>query len=188
MIWKNINLRTYTELYAILTNKELEQDERLIFLCMLFDNEILSKPIAEFKTLSSEIMDLLKSEPKKTKVKDKYKLNGSTYNLHKDFGTLTTSQFIDFQNYLKDGFELQDYNKVLSVFLIPEGEIYNNGNYDIKQLQADIDNYLSIVDALTIADFFLRISKVFVVYFQRYLHNTMKKMKKEKEKNQDNKI
>lgn len=185
MIWKNINLRTYTEIYAILTNTELEQDERIIYLCMLFDKDILNKPIAEFKTLSTEIMDLLKSEPKKTKVKDKYKLNGTTYKLHKDFGTLTTSQFIDFQNYLKDGFELQDYNKTLSVFLIPEGETYNNGNYDMKQLQTDIDKYLSIVDALTIADFFLRISEVFVRYFQRYLHNTMKKMKKE---NKNNKI
>jgi hypothetical protein len=188
MKYTDIKLGQYVEIYSILTNVELEQDERIIYLCMLFDKDILNKPIGEFKTLSSEIMDLLKSEPKKTKVKDKYKLNGTTYRLHKDFGTLTTSQFIDFQNYLKDGFELQEYNKILSVFLIPEGEIYNNGNYDIKQLQADIDNYLSIVDALTIADFFLRISKVFVVYFQRYLHHTMKKMKKEKKKNQNNKI
>lgn len=183
MNWKNINLRTYTEIYVILTNKDIEEDERLIFLCMLFDKDILNKPIAEFKTLSTEIMDLLKSEPKKTKVKDKYKLNGINYKLHKDFGTLTTSQFIDFQNYLKDGFELHNYNQVLSVFLIPEGETYNNGNYDIKELQNDIDNYLSIVDALTIADFFLRISKVFAHYFQQYLHNTMKKMKKENKNN-----
>ena len=185
MKYIDISLGQYTEIYSILTNTEIEQDERIIYLCMLFDKDILNKPIADFKTLSTEIMDLLKSEPKKTKVKDKYKLNGITYKLHKDFGTLTTSQFIDFQNYLKDGFELHNYNQVLSVFLIPEGETYNNGNYDMKQLQADIDNYLSIVDALTIADFFLRISKVFAHYFQRYLHNTMKKMKKE---NKNNKI
>lgn len=185
MKYTDINLGQYTEIYVILTNKDIEEDERLIFLCMLFDKDILNKPIGEFKTLSTEIMDLLKSEPKKTKVKDKYKLNGTTYRLHKDFGTLTTSQFIDFQNYLKDGFELHNYNQVLSVFLIPEGETYNNGNYDIKELQNDIDDYLSIVDALTIADFFLRISKVFAHYFQRYLHKTMKKMKKE---NKNNKI
>lgn len=185
MKYTDISLGQYTEIYVILTNKDIEEDERLIFLCMLFDKDILNKPIAEFKTLSTEIMELLKTEPIKEPIKDKYKLNKTTYILHKDFGTLTTSQFIDFSNYLKDGFELQDYNKILSVFLIPEGETYNNGNYDMKQLQADIDNYLLIVDALTIADFFLRISKVFVVYFQRYLNNTMKKMKKE---NKNNKI
>ena len=182
MKYTDIKLGQYTEIYSILTNAEIEQDERIIYLCMLFDKDILNKPIAEFKTLSTEIMDLLKSEPKKTKVKDKYKLNGTTYKLHKDFGTLTTSQFIDFQNYLKDGFELQDYNKVLSVFLVPEGETYNNGNYDIKQLQNDIDNYLSIVDALTIADFFLRTTKVFLHSFQKSLQSKMKKLKKEQNK------
>jgi hypothetical protein len=185
MKYTDIKLGQYVEIYSILTNTELEQDERLIFLCMLFDKDILNKPIAEFKTLSTEIMELLKTEPIKEPIKDKYKLNGTNYILHKDFATLTTSQFIDFQNYLKDGFELSDYNKILSVFLIPEGETYNNGKYSIEQLQYDIDKYLSIEQALGIADFFLRISKVFVRYFQKYLHHTMKKMKKE---NKNNKI
>ena len=82
MFYKDISLKNYTELYAILTNKDIEQDERLIFLCMLFDKDILNKPIAEFKTLSSEIMDLLKSEPKKTKVKDIFQIINSYNTIH----------------------------------------------------------------------------------------------------------
>lgn len=149
---------------------------------MLFDRDILNKPIAEFKQLSNSIVELLKTEPMKNSVKDKYKLNGVTYTLHKDFGTLTTSQFIDFQNYLKDGCTFDKYNQILSVFLIPEGETYNNGKYDIKQLQRDIDDYLSITNAIGIADFFLRTTKVFLHSFQKSLQSKMKKLKKEQNK------
>lgn len=180
MTYKDITLKRYVEIVSLLTDGNLESDERLIYLCMLFDKVILNKPIAEFKQLTTEISSLLSTEPSKEPIKNKYKLNGTTYKLHKDFGTLTTSQFIDFQNYLKDGFELQDYNKILSVFFIPEGETYNNGNYDIEQVQYDIDNYLTIEQALGIADFFLRISKHFANYFQKYLSKKMKMMKKKK--------
>lgn len=178
MTYKDITLKRYVEIVSILTDGNLESDERLIYLCMLFDNEILSKPITEFKRLTTEISGLLSTEPSKEPIKNKYKINGTTYKLHKDFGTLTTSQFIDFQNYLKDGFELQDYNKILSVFFIPDGETYNNGKYSIEQVQYDIDNYLTIEQALGIADFFLRISKHFANYFQKYLSKKMKMMKK----------
>lgn len=182
MNYKDISIGQYVELYSILTNTELEQDERLLYLCMLFDSNILQKPISEFKRLSNELITLLREEPIKETVKDKYKINGTVYRLHKDFGTLTTSQFIDFQNYLKDGFELQDYCKVLSVFLIPDGETYNNGNYDIKQLQNDIDNHLSITDALSISAFFLQIGNTFLECTQKYLRHKMKKWQKEIEK------
>lgn len=182
MNYNEISLGQYTEIYSILTNTEIDQEERLIYLCMLFDKDILNKPITEFKQLSNSIVELLKTEPIKNSVKDKYKLNGVTYKLHKDFGTLTTSQFIDFQNYLKNGCTFDKYNQVLSVFLIPEGETYNNGKYDIKQLQRDIDNHLCICDGLGIADFFLRTTKVFLHSFQKSLQSKMKKLKKEQNK------
>ena len=187
MFYKDISLKRYTEIYNILTDNTLDQEKRLIYLCMLFDKDILNKPISEFKQLSNSIVELLKTEPTKNSVKDKYKLNGTVYKLHKDFGTLTTSQFIDFQNYLKDGCTFDKYNQILSVFLIPEGETYNNGKYDVKQLQHDIDNHLSICDCLGIADFFLRTTKVFLHSFQKSLQSKMKKLKKENKQNNQNK-
>lgn len=179
MNYNEISLGRYSEIYNILTDNTLEQDERLLYLCILFDKDILNKPISEFKKLSNSIVELLKTEPMKNSVKDKYKLNGTVYKLHKDFGTLSTSQFIDFSNYLKDGCTFDKYNQVLSVFLIPDSETYNNGKYDVKQLQHDIDNHLSICDSLGIADFFLRTTKVFLHSFQKSLQSKMKKLKKE---------
>ena len=52
-----------------------------------------------------------------------------------DLTKVTVAQFIDYQNYIKE--TPVKFEKVLSVFIIPEGHTYNDG-YDLQQAQQDM--------------------------------------------------
>lgn len=158
MSWENINLRTYAEIYNILTSDEIEQDEKLVLITQLiFNINVLEKPIMEVKKYFDEVNSLLKTDIPKEIVQDTYIINNTKYKLFKDVEKISTAMFIDYSNYLQNNFNINNYNEFLSIFLIPETHTYNDG-YDIRKVQADIDNYLPIVSAVSIADFFLSYS------------------------------
>lgn len=158
MTWKNINLRTYSEIYNILTSDEIEQDEKLVLITQLIYNiNVLEKPIIEVKKYFEEVNRLLKTDIPKEAVQDTYIINNVKYKLFKDVEKISTAMFIDYSNYLQNNFNINNYNEFLSIFLIPEGHTYNDG-YDVRKVQSDIDDYLPIVSAVSIADFFLSYS------------------------------
>lgn len=158
MTWENINLRTYSEIYNILTSDEIEQDEKLVLITQLiFNINVLEKPIMEVKKYFDEVNSLLKTDIPKEVVQDTYIINNTKYKLFKDVEKISTAMFIDYSNYLQNNFNINNYNEFLSIFLIPETHTYNDG-YDIRKVQHDIDNYLSIVSAYSIASFFLSYS------------------------------
>lgn len=168
MTWENISLKQYIEVYNIIINDDIPQDEKLVLVTqLLYGVDVLNKPITEVKTYFNAVGELLTTEPSKMPLKDKYSINGITYKLDKQIEKITTAQFIDYTNITKE-ISINNYNEFLSIFLIPEGHTYNDG-YDIRKVQNDIDNYLSIVEALSIADFFLRYSIHSLKIFRKYL-------------------
>ena len=127
------------ELLKILTHKDVEQMPFVEVLNMLGGMDFLGENI----------------EPKHPK--ETYTIDGVRYELHADIVNITTAQYCDYVNYLRDVPEGEIYTKygeILSVFLIPKGHKYGEG-YSVKETIHAIENHLPITDTVDIA-FFLQ--------------------------------
>ena len=188
MNWFNISLKKYIELKDLYLDPEITDEDRLIYqIKMLFDIDPLKLKPTELHKYINEMKFLGEKIPK-VKLKSKYVLGENTYVLKKDLKDFTVAQWIDFQNFLKeDGGNIDNYYKILSVFFFPEGKDvkeYGEG-YDIEQVRQDINNYLSISDASSIAGFFLRyqrgLSIVFLLYTRKKVLKTQMNKEQKKE-------
>ena len=155
MNWTEISLRQYNDVKQIFLEPDFSDEDRIILLInILFGIDALKlKPSELNKYL--EQMKFLNSAPPKMKLKDKYRLGQNTYILKKELKDFKVCQWIDFQNFLKNGSDTDNYANLLSVFFLPEGETEYGENYNVEEVRQDINNFLSIADANSIASFFL---------------------------------
>ena len=191
MNWTEISLKQYNDIKEIYLNPEFSEEDRIILLInILFGIDALKLKTTELNKYVEQMKFLGEKVPK-MKLRDKYKLGQNTYILKKDLKDFTVAQWIDFQNFLKNGSDTDNFANLLSVFFIPEGQT-EYGEYDVEQVRQDINNHLSIADANSIASFFLRYQKglsiVFLLYTKRKILKTplekkeKKKIKKEMRK------
>ena len=177
MNWFNISLKKYIELKDLYLDPEITDEDRLFYqIKILFDIDPLKLKANELHKYINEMKFLGEKVPK-VKLKSTYKLGQNTYVLKKDLKDFNVSMWIDFQNFLKEGSDIDNYAKLLSVFFFPVGKDmkdYGEG-YDIEQVRQDINNHLSIADATSIASFFLRYQKALLI---RSLLYTRKKVLK----------
>lgn len=162
MDWTKVSLKQYNDIKEIFLNPDFSEEDRLILLInILFGIDALKLKTSE---LNKYINDLkfLNSAPPKMKIREKYKLGENLYILRRNLKDFTVAQWIDFQNFLKNGSDTDNYANLLSVFFIPEGET-EYGEYDIEQVRQDINNFLSIADANSIASFFLTYHKASLI-------------------------
>lgn len=113
--------------------------------------EMLELPINETTELIRNTR-FLYTEPKRKKISSVYHLNGTDYKIIKKVNDITTAQFIDYQAIAKESGER--IAEFLSIFFVPVGCKYNDGNYDRDKVVDDISSYLSAEEALGIANFF----------------------------------
>ena len=177
MNWFDVSLKKYIELKDLYLEPELSDEERLIYqIKILFDvNPLKLKPTELHKYINE--MKFLGEKVPKVKIKSTYVLGGNTYTLKKDLKDFNVSMWIDWTNFLKEGSDIDNYAKLLSVFFFPEGKDvkeYGEG-YDIEQVRNDINNFLSIPDATSIASFFLTYRRALLI---RSLLFTRKKVLK----------
>lgn len=165
MDWTKISLRQYNDVKDIFLNPEFSDEDRIILLInVLFGVDALKLKASELNKYIEQ-MKFLNTTPPKMKMKDKYKLGENWYILRRNLKDFTVAQWIDFQNFLKNGSDTDNYAKLLSVFFFPLGKDvkdYGEG-YDIEQVRQDINNNLSIADATSIAGFFLRYHKISLI-------------------------
>ena len=186
MNWFNISLKKYIELKDLYLDPEITDEDRLFYqIKILFDIDPLKLKPTELHKCINEMKFLSEKVPK-VKLKSTYKLGQNTYVLKKDLKDFSVAQWIDFQNFLKEGSDIDNYAKLLSVFFFPEGKDvkeYGEG-YDIEQVRYDINNYLSIPDATSIASFFLRYQKGLLIASLLYTRKKVLKtpMNKEQKK------
>ena len=115
---------------------------------------------------------------KNVKLKYTYILNGRKYDSNINLTMIKTNQFIDFTTYTRE--KDVRYEKLLSVFMVPNGHKYNDG-YNMKEVQDDILQ-MSIADVQSLAFFMMEQFRAFAVIFQRYLETEMKTMPKDLQK------
>ena len=165
MNWFNISLKKYIELKDLYLDPEITDEDRLFYqIKILFDIDPLKLKPTELHKYINEMKFLSEKVPK-VKIKSTYVLGGNTYTLKKDLKDFSVAQWLDWTNFLKEGSDIDNYAKLLSVFFFPEGKDvseYGEG-YDVEQVRQDINNYLSIADANSIAGFFLTYHKASLI-------------------------
>lgn len=176
--WTNITLKDYYEIQNIIS----VQDDYTTFnlLDYLYNIDSSNMPLVEVNKYAGGLsfLDSIDTAYKNIKLEDKYTINGTTYVGFVDLTQVNVAQFIDYQNYLKE--TPTKFEKVLSVFIVPEGHTYNDG-YDIKQVQRDMLE-LPFVVVQKISFFFLKQLQVFVQTTLFCLTGELKNLKMEKEK------
>ena len=193
MNWNDISIRQYNDIKEIALNPDFSEEDRLILLInILFGIDALKLKTSE---LNKYINDLkfLNTTPPKMKLKEKYKLGENWYILKRNLKDFTVAQWIDFQNFLKNGSDTDNYANLLSVFFIPEGETEYGENYNIEQVRQDINNHLSIADASSLAAFFLTYHKASFLLFllstkRKIMKTSMDKTEKKKIKREMRKL
>ena len=175
MNWTDVSLRQYNDIKDVFLNPDFSEEDRIILLInILFGIDALKLKTTELNGYVNQLK-FLSTNPPKMKLKDKYRLGQNTYFLKKDLKDFTVAQWIDFQNFLKNGSNTDNYANLLSVFFIPDDEEEYGENYNVEQVRNDINNYLSIPDANSIASFFLTYRRALLI---RSLLFTRKKVLK----------
>ena len=188
MNWTEISLRKYNNIKDVFLNPEFSEEDRIILLINIcFGVDTLKLKPSELNKYIEQLK-FLNTTPPKMKIREKYKLGENTYVLKKDLKDFNVSMWIDFQNFLKNGSDTDNFANLLSVFFLPEGETEYGENYNIEQVRQDINNFLSIADANSIAGFFLTYHKashlLFLLYTRKKVLKTSitKEQKKELKK------
>ena len=169
MNWTDISIKQYNEIKDLYLDENLSDEDRLILqINILFGVDALKLKTNELHKYVKE-MKFLATKPPKMKLKKEYQLGNNTYTLKKDLRDVRVAQWIDWQNFLKDGGgDTDNYANLLSIFFFPKGETEYGENYDIEEVRQDINNHLSIAEAMSISSFFLTYQKVLSIRFLLY--------------------
>lgn len=181
--FEKMNIECFQEVCEILkdeTTTDFEKQVRL--LTILTDNtedDIMNMPLNELGKLTDKIQ-FIKEYPQRKTPPSSITLNGKKYDIKYDIQNITTSQYIDFQTFIKD-YE-NKMVEMVSIVVIPKGKKYNDG-YDIMEVQNDIRKYMDIVTLMSISFFFQVQLQALTKSLTSSLIRQMKKMmKKEKDK------
>ena len=161
MNWNDISIKQYNDIKNLYLDTELSDEDRLILqINILYNVDALKLKTSELHKYVND-MKFLGSKIPKMKLKKEYQLGNNTYTLKKDLRDLRVAQWIDFQNFLKDGGgDTDNYANLLSVFFFPKDETEYGDGYDIEQVKSDINNHLSVAEAMSISSFFLLYRKM----------------------------
>ena len=175
MNWTDVTLKQYNDIKDVFLNPDFSEEDRIILLINIcFGVDTLKLKPSELNKYVNDLK-FLNTTPPKMKIKSTYVLGGNTYTLKKDLKDFNVSMWIDFQNFLKNGSDTDNFPNLLSVFFLPEDEEEYGENYNVEQVRNDINNYLSIPDATSIASFFLTYRRALLI---RSLLYTRKKILK----------
>ena len=193
MNWTEISLKKYNDIKQIFLEPDYSEEDRIILLInILFGVDALKLKTTELNKYVEQ-MKFLNSTPPKMKLKNTYKLGQNTYVLKKDLKDFKVCQWIDFQNFLKNGSDTDNFANLLSVFFLPDGQEEYGENYNIEDVRNDINNFLSIADASSLAAFFLTYQKASLIVsllytLKKVLKTPLEKKEKRKVKKQFRKL
>ena len=176
--WDNITIEKYYEIKDILDDEEdddITKNVKMVALITDMDeDEVWSMDMAEAGEYISRLQFLNKFElPDNPNMK--FNLPGYQLKVMKDVSKISVAQYVDFQNFVKlplrEGME-----KILSIFLIPEGCKYNEG-YDIIDLQKVIRENISFRVAEGLLSFFIEKYGELLIHSLVYCRRQVKKNK-----------
>ncbi len=174
--YKEMTLQMYEHLSKIAESDTDDIEKQIQMVSVLTGKttkEVEDLPISEYHSLAKKTVFLMR-EPEIEQIKSNtVKINERVYVITNDVTKITTAQYIDFQEYMKQGKNLAN---VLSTLLVPKGEKY--GEADFLEVKKDIER-LPICTALGLNAFFLQ---RFAKLIANTLHCSMSALKSEGEK------
>ena len=182
--WEDITLDQYLQIYQLVDVEGMDEMVYAELLKVVCGEEVEDLTLPEYKKMFVHL-EFLRLPMPEIKAKKEYVLKGNKYTCDLDMTKITGSQYLDYSNYIKEKKGVENFSKLISVFLIPKGHKYNDG-YDIDELIALIESDMKMVDVNAISFFLQRQYKTYIGIITVYSIRTMKKMMK-KEKNQQKK-
>ena len=176
--WNHITGEQYWEIFDILNSEASDLQKQAELIALIEDksvDEILSLDMSSAAELINKLEFLNKFELSKRYHPSSIIIDNKKYNVYTNLANLNVAQFIDYQSFVAQPFR-ESYDKILSIFLIPDGHEYNSG-YDILEVQKVIRTKLSWLEIQNLLNFIL------VRYVDSYNHSLAyltKKVRKEK--------
>ena len=174
--YKEMTLQMYEHLSKIAESDTDDIEKQIQMVSVLTGKsvkEVEDLPISEYHSLAKKTVFLMR-EPAVEQIKSNtVKTNERVYVITNDVTKITTAQYIDFQEYMKQGKNLAN---VLSTLLVPKGEKY--GEADFLEVKKDIER-LPICTALGLNAFFLQ---RFAKLIANTLHCSISTLTSEEEK------
>ena len=176
--WDNITIEKYYNIKDILddeTDDDITKNVKLVAVITGKDeNDVWNMDMAEAGEYISRLTFLNKFElPKNPNMK--IKLPNYDLVVIKDLTKINVAQYVDFQNFVKMPMR-EGMEKILSIFLIPEGCKYNDG-YDIIDVQKEIRENLSFRVAEGLLSFFIEKYGKLLIHSLIYCRRQVKKTK-----------
>ena len=176
--WENITIEKYYKIKDILDDEvddDITKNVKLVAVMLNKDEqEVWDMDMAEAGNYISKLQFLNKFElPKHPNMK--IKLPSYDLVVIKDLTKINVAQYVDFQNFVKMPMR-ESMEKILSIFLIPEGCSYNTG-YDILDLQKEIRENLSFRVAEGLLSFFIEKYGRSLIHSLVYCRRQVKKTK-----------
>lgn len=176
--WDKINGDTYWEICDILNNPDDSDMDKSAKLCCVIEgmdlDDFYNLPVNDATKKINQLSFLNNFSLIKHYTPKNLVIDGQKYNVMSDMSKLNVSQFIDYENFIQQPFR-DNYDKILSIFIIPENYKYNDG-YDISKVQEMIREKITFREVQSLANFIL---VKFLKYFLnslRYLTCQIKKM------------
>lgn len=181
--WDRISIEKYYEIMDIL-NDEVDDDitKNVKLVATILDKdekEIWDMDLTEVGGYIGRLQFLNKFDIDEHPTK-RIKLPSYDLVVMKDLSKINVAQYVDYQNFitlpLREGMD-----KILSIFLIPEGKTYNT-DYDILDVQKEIRQSMSFRVAEGLLGFFLKRYGELLVHSLGYCRKKMMKTKNQEEK------
>ena len=177
--WEDITLDQYLQIYQLVDVEGMDEMVYAELLKVVCGEEVEDLTLPEYKKMFVHL-EFLRLPMPEVKVKKEYVLKGNKYQCDLDMTKITGSQYLDYSNYIKEKKGVENFSKLVSVFLIPKGHKYNDG-YDMDELIALIESDMKIVDVNAISFFLQRQYKTYIGIITVYSIRTMKKMMKKEQ-------
>lgn len=175
--YRDLTIEKYIELYELDIQGMEEIDIQSNIIAILSDltaEDVLDLPIPQYKKMAQNTAFMTTPPEVKPRKITKVTINGKEFNVIDSVEKMTAGQYIDYQTYIARK-EVKMLPYILSCLIIPKGEKYGDSDTieDLKQM--------SVEEALTISNFFMKQSRSLIKGTLRYLEWMMKKkMKKMK--------
>jgi hypothetical protein len=174
--WNDITIEMYQKFLDI--NKKGLSSEQLgkKVICVLCGvnsillNKFRTKDIAR---ISKDLLKWIAQEPPKQELEKRVVFNNVSYGMIPNLSTITLGEFVDLDNYCKDG--AKNFHKVMSVLYRPiveeKGEMYSIEHYNPNEDREREFLDFPILTATSALHFFFALGKK----LQKNIHNSLKK-------------
>ena len=149
--YNTLTLGLYLDIDAVLQSDAEEIDKQVRIIALLdgtTPEAVLALPLKEYSAKAAAT-DFLRHECPPVSAPSRV-ISGDFVIPTKDFTTITTAQYVDFQTFSKGG--TAKLPELIAVLLVPEGHNYNDG-YDVAQVVRTVRE-LSLPVALGLSAFF----------------------------------